>query len=44
MENERKKIVKAIVSEDFEETLKEEGFSVYTTESKGKSKKVKSNI
>jgi len=44
-EKERRKIVKAMESEDdFEEKLKEEGFSIYTTESKGTSKKKKENI
>ncbi len=42
MENERKKIVKAIVSENFEEALKEEGFTISASESKGK--KVKNNL
>ncbi len=44
MENERKKIVKAIISENFEETLKEEGFTISASESKGKNKKVKNNL
>ncbi len=39
-EKERRKIVKAMESDNFEEELKEEGFSVYTTESKGKKKKL----
>ncbi len=44
MENERKKIVKAIVSENFEEALKEEGFTISATEGKSKGKKVKNNL
>lgn len=39
----RKKIIKAIESDNFEESLKEQGFSVYTTESEKKTKK-KANI
>lgn len=39
-EKERRKIVKAIESDNFEEKLEEEGFKVYTTESKGKKKKL----
>lgn len=42
-EKEIKKIVKAMESDNFEETLKEEGFGVYTTETKS-SKKIKDNI
>jgi tRNA G18 (ribose-2'-O)-methylase SpoU len=38
-EKEVKKIIKAMQSENFEKELKEEGFSVYTTESKGKKRK-----
>ena len=38
-EKEVKKIVKAMESDNFEEKLKEEGFSVYTTENKGTKKK-----
>jgi tRNA G18 (ribose-2'-O)-methylase SpoU len=38
-EKEVKKIIKAMESDNFEEELKEEGFSIYTTESKGKKKK-----
>lgn len=34
----KKKIVKAIQSENFEETIKDEGFSIYTTESNSKKK------
>jgi len=39
MDKERKKIVEAIKSDDPEEYLKEQGFSVYTTESEVKGKK-----
>lgn len=39
-EKERRKIVKAIESDNFEEKLEEEGFKVYTTESNGKKKKL----
>jgi|TARA_R110000796_G_scaffold61781_1_gene142835 hypothetical protein len=39
MDKERKKIVEAIKSDDPEESLKEQGFSVYTTESEVKGKK-----
>jgi len=38
-EKERKKIVKAMESDNFEEELKVVGFNIYTTESKGKKKK-----
>jgi hypothetical protein len=39
MDKERKKIVEVIKSDDPEEALKEQGFSVYTTESEVKGKK-----
>ena len=39
MDKERKKIVEAIKSDDPEEALKEQGFSVYNTESEVKGKK-----
>ncbi len=39
MEDKRKKILEAMKSDDFEESLKEQGFSVYTTESGDKKKK-----
>ena len=39
MDKERKKIVEAMKSDDPEESLKESGFSIYTTESKVKGKK-----
>ena len=38
MDKERKKIVEAMKSEDPEEELKDQGFSIYTTESKKKGK------
>lgn len=41
--NSRKKIIKAIESNDFEESLKEQGFSIYTTES-GEKRKKKANL
>ena len=39
MDKERKKIVEAMKSDDPEESLKEQGFSVYTTESEVNGKK-----
>jgi|TARA_B110000438_G_scaffold244984_1_gene245731 hypothetical protein len=39
MDKERKKIVEAMKSEDPEEALKDQGFSIYTTESEVKGKK-----
>jgi hypothetical protein len=39
MDKERKKIVEAMKSDDPEETLKDQGFSIYTTESKVNDKK-----
>jgi|FLOH01.1.fsa_nt_gi tRNA G18 (ribose-2'-O)-methylase SpoU len=39
-EKEVKKIIKAMESDNFEQELKEEGFSVYTTENQGKKKKI----
>jgi hypothetical protein len=39
MDKERKKILEAMKSDDFEESLKDQGFSVYTTESGEKKKK-----
>ena len=38
-EKDKKKIVEAIESVNFEEALKEEGFTIYTTESKSNKKK-----
>lgn len=45
MENKsKKKILEAMESDNFEESLKEKGFSVYTTESESEKKKKKANI
>jgi hypothetical protein len=38
LDKERKKIVEAMKNDDPEESLKEQGFSIYTTESKKKGK------
>jgi len=39
MDKERKKIVEAMKSDDPEEALKDQGFSIYTTEAEVKGKK-----
>ncbi len=43
MDEKRKKILEAMKSENFEEKLKQDGFSIYNTES-GEKKKKKANI